>query len=173
MAEKYPMDPITLRIDGVDWTFWQTVEITRAVDSVAGRLFARTGRTLGRQSKRHAEPAYRRWPELRGADRRRSGHQGLHRQNFLGIFHAGHVITVSGRDASADLVDCAAVHKPGQWSGLTCAALAQILAAPFGVPVRVEGDVGAALPMFKLEPAEKAFDALERALNQRECFCLP
>lgn len=173
MAEKYPMDPITLRIDGVDWTYWQTVEITRAVDAVAGSfslgLVERWGDSQsGMQSLPIA--AGQSCEVLIGSDQVIKGYIDKVSSAFS---HAGHVITVTGRDASADLVDCAAVHKPGQWSGLTCAALAQILASPFGVPVRAEGDVGAALPTFKLEPAEKAFDALERALNQRECFACP
>ena len=35
-ASEYPIDPITLRINGVDWTYWETMEITRQMDAVAG-----------------------------------------------------------------------------------------------------------------------------------------
>jgi len=33
---QYPIDPIILRIDGVDWAYWKSMEITRQMDAIAG-----------------------------------------------------------------------------------------------------------------------------------------
>src|SRR3546814_9072431 len=43
-----------------------------------------------------------------------------------------HAIRVTGRDRAADLVDCAAVHKPGSWSGRKLEQIATELVKPFG-----------------------------------------
>ena len=80
-----------------------------------------------------------------------------------------HGITISGRDASADLVDCSAVHKPGHWLNQDALQLASILAGPFGVSVTAEGDIGAPIPSFKLEQGETAFEALDRCSNSGSC----
>lgn len=172
MVNKYPIDPITLRIDGVDWSHWQSVEVTRQVDAIAGSfslaLVERWGDADGMQSMPLA--AGLPCELLIGQDPVINGYI----DKVSPSFSAGaHGITVTGRDKSADLVDCAAIHQPGQWSGLNCAGLAQELAAPFGVTVQAEGDVGAPFATFKLEQGEKAFDALDRALKQREVFACP
>lgn len=164
------IDPAILRIDGVDWTYWKSFEITLEMDQIAGAF------------------------TLQLVDRWVEGQQavplaaGMACQVFLGedqvidgfidkvtfaIAANEHGVSVSGRDKSGDLVDCSAIHKPGQWSGLTCLQLAEILAKPFGVQVTAEGDVGAPLPVFKLEQGETAFEALDRALKERELLAMP
>lgn len=173
MAHKYPIDPITLRIDGVDWSHWQSVEVTRQVDAIAGTFsLAIVERWGNADGGMQSMPLSAGLPceLLIGQDPVISGYV----DKVSPSFSAGaHGITVTGRDKSADLVDCAAIHKPGQWAGLTCAGLAAYLAAPFGVSVLSEGDVGAPFASFKLEEGEKAFDALDRALKQREVFACP
>lgn len=164
------IDHAILRIDGVDWAYWKSFEITREMDQIAGAF------------------------NLKLVDRWASGQQavplaaGMACQALLGddvvidgyidkatfaIAANEHGVSVSGRDKSGDLVDCSAIHKPGQWAGLTCLQIAEILAAPFGVKVRAEGDVGAPLPVFKLEQGETAFEALDRALKERELLAMP
>ena len=78
-----------------------------------------------------------------------------------------HDVTAEGRDATGDLVDCAAIHKTGQWEGRTVLQIAQDLAKPFGVPVRADVNVGRPLPRFALELAETAFEAIRRACRFR------
>lgn len=78
-----------------------------------------------------------------------------------------HEVEVSGRDKTADLVDCSAMRKPGQWRGQKIERIAADLAQPFGVAVRAEVDTGAALPSFALQEGETAFEALERAARLR------
>jgi prophage tail gpP-like protein len=68
------------------------------------------------------------------------------------------------------MVDCSAVHSPGEWAGLKLDRIAGILANPFGITVTSQVDVGAAWPAerpFKLQPSETAFEALDRACRMR------
>jgi prophage tail gpP-like protein len=76
--------------------------------------------------------------------------------------------TVSGRDRTGDLVDCAAAPDgPAEYRNLTLTQIAERICAPFGIPVRAEVDVGAPFPKFSIDVAETAMSALEKAARQR------
>lgn len=83
-----------------------------------------------------------------------------------------HGVRVSGRDRASDLIDCSAIHKPDQWSGITLDRLAAILAAPFGVSVSLETDVGAPIPTAKLQQGETAWEAIERFARMRALLAI-
>lgn len=173
MAEKYPIDPVKLCIDGTEWTYWTGVTVTRQVDAIAGafdlELVERWGdaqQGMGMLPLAAGLPC----TVHIGNDQVISGFIDKISPQFAASAHG---IRVSGRDAGADLVDCSAVNRPGQWKGLNAAQLAAELARPFNVPVTAEGDVGAPFETWKLEPGEKAFDCLDRALKQRELFACP
>lgn len=78
-----------------------------------------------------------------------------------------HTFNVRGRDATGDLVDCAAIHKKGEWRNADLAQIARDLVGPFGIPVMVSGDIGKPFPTFAIEPGETVFACLERAARQR------
>lgn len=83
-----------------------------------------------------------------------------------------HTITVSGRDAAGDLIDCSAVHASGEWRGLSLPEIVQQLVTPFGVPVRAEVDAGATFSLFRLEEGETVWRAIERACRYRQVICV-
>jgi prophage tail gpP-like protein len=175
---QYPIDPITLRVGGVDWSYWKSVEIVRQMDAVAGAFSLALadkwvpGAQSARTSSQSALPiaAGQECELLIGRDPVIKGYIDKVTPSFSASDHG---ITVSGRDASADLVDCSAVHKPGQWTNINCLDLVRTLAKPFGVQVTAQGEIGAPFPVFKLEQGEKAFEALDRALKQRELLACP
>jgi prophage tail gpP-like protein len=72
-------------------------------------------------------------------------------------------LRLQGRDASGDLVDCAALNTPGTWKNIALIALAEALCTPFGIGVGSEVAGLAPLPSFALEPGETVYEALERA----------
>lgn len=164
------LDPVSLRIDGADWAFWKSVEITRQIDAVAGSFSLSLADRWAPGDEAAPLAAGQACEILIGADQVIRGH--IDKATFA-LAATEHGVSVTGRDASADLVDCSAVHKPGQWRGLDALALARILAQPFGVPVIAEGDIGAPFADFKLEQGESAFEALGRALKQRELLAMP
>lgn len=76
--------------------------------------------------------------------------------------------TITGRDRTGDLVDCAAAPDgPAEYRNLTLTEIATRLCAPFGIPVRAEVDVGARFPRFSIDAAETVMSALEKAARQR------
>jgi prophage tail gpP-like protein len=79
-----------------------------------------------------------------------------------------HVLTVTGRERTADLVDCAAVvDGPHEFRDLRLDEVCRRLCEPFKIPVRVECEVGRPFPRFAIEPGEQAWDAIERGCRQR------
>ena len=82
---------------------------------------------------------------------------------------SAHGIAVSGRDATMDLIDCAAIYKTGQWKNTKLDRIARDLAKPFGIEVVVENgvDIGAAFDSFNIEEGERAFEAIDRAARSR------
>ncbi|MCL9788253.1 hypothetical protein J4530_08810 [Neisseria subflava] len=58
-------------------------------------------------------------------------------------------------------MDCAAAVK--QWRNVSILDLAKELCAPFGIEVVLETEPGKPLAVFKTEPGETVFKALERA----------
>jgi prophage tail gpP-like protein len=77
-------------------------------------------------------------------------------------------IMIRGRSKTADLVDCSAEEKTGQFKGLKIEAIAQKLAEPFGLAVIVETDTGPAITDHQIQQGETAFESLDRLAKLRQ-----
>lgn len=78
-----------------------------------------------------------------------------------------HGISVRGRDKTADLVDCSAIHKTGEWRNVKLEQIAKDLCAPFGIQVKTDVDTGAAFKSWAIEPGESVFTCIDRAAKHR------
>ncbi len=76
-------------------------------------------------------------------------------------------IAISGRDKTADFVDCSIDTKQNQYLNVSLKRIAEIFAKPFGLSVVFEAPVGATFSQFTINQGETAFEALERAARQR------
>lgn len=79
-------------------------------------------------------------------------------------------ITITGRDKTADLIDCAAIYKGGQWKNRTLQQIANDLCAPYGVKViweLTDSESAAPFPSFTLDHSETVHEALGRAARAR------
>lgn len=76
-------------------------------------------------------------------------------------------VGVKGRSKTADLVDCSAINKPGQWRGQKVERIAADLAAPYGVQVLAETPTGAAIADHQIQQGETAFESIDRMLRIR------
>ena len=160
---------VTLSVESGHWQGWTEVEISRAIDPRGCGTF-RVG-----LAERRAEPpeqAQRRAvrpgdacavaidgePVLRGY------------VDDVAVTYDGqsHTLTVTGRDAVGDLIDCAAtVDGPYEYAGLDLGQVAARLCAPYGIAVTVDTDVGRPIARFALQPGETAWSAIERGCRQR------
>ena len=174
---------VILRLGGQDWHGWLSVELERQIDALCGTFsLGLTDRVKPGQSPLPIKPGMECQILSAPKDSPEQADgiiQGYIDSKNSSITNSAYSLSISGRDKSADLVDCSAVHSPGEWHGQNILQLAQTLAAPFGVSVSAQGnngdssDLGPAFSVFKLEQGETAFDALNRALKQRELFMFP
>jgi prophage tail gpP-like protein len=163
-------EPFILNIDGVEWKFWKNSEITVQMDNIAGSFSVSAADPWKDGARMMPVAAGMECEVLIGGGYRVL--TGYIDKVSPALSATDHGITITGRSKSADLVDCSAVHSPGHWINQTVKQLAEIFAKPFGVPVVCRADVGAPIASFKLEQGETAFEALDRALKQRELLAM-
>lgn len=157
-------DTLHLLVAGRAYQGWQGVRLTRSLEHCAGAFELSLSEVWPGSSVREVVRAGQRCEVLVGSDTVATGYVDV---VDLQVTDKDHEVTVAGRDATADLVDCSAVARPGQWRGKRVEQIAAELAAPFGVQVRAEVDTGAVLDSFALQTGEAVFDAIERAARLR------
>lgn len=159
------MNSVELRIDGKVFTGWTTVKINRSIESLSGYfdlgVMVPVNYDLSSMAPGKAftlsvdgQCVITGWTDGRT---RRMSSDSLE-------------ITISGRDKTGDLVDCAAIYPGGQWKNRTLEQIAQDLCKPFGVVVRWElNDSESSKPFttFTLDHSETVYEALSRAARHR------
>ena len=159
-------DTVTLRVNGVEFGGWKEVEISAGIE---------------RQARDFKLAVTQRWPGESDIPRRIKpgdvcevwiGQDKL----LTGYVDATPIrydatqvsVGVSGRSKTADLVDCSAEHKTGQWRGAKIERIAQDLAKPYGVKVIAEASTGAAIADHQIQPGETVFECIDRLLTIRQ-----
>jgi prophage tail gpP-like protein len=150
---------VALLVNGVEYVGWQSVKIMRSMETAAASFEV--------EAFDRWEPGEEPWPifdfdEVKvfiGPDLLIDGHVD---EVNLGIDAGAHTMRVSGRDRTADLVDCSAMNRPGTFTNIKLEVLAQRLTQPFGVKVVCDQDTGAPIAKFALLPGEKVHEAIAR-----------
>lgn len=170
------MDDLELLVNGMNYSGWTSLGVTRAIDAATTAFTSSLTEKweAGDSSPAQVEP----WPILPGdaCEVRLAGFPMV--IGYVDIFKPSysstdHTINIQGRDKVADLVDCSAVHTPDEWKNINLLSFAKTLAAPFGVAVTAEIDVGEPFPVCKLQQGETAFKAIERYARQRKALLMP
>jgi prophage tail gpP-like protein len=170
------MDDLELLVNGMNYSGWTSLGVTRAIDAATTAFTSSLTERweAGDSSPAQVEP----WPIVPGdaCEVRLAGFPMV--IGYVDIFKPSfsdtdHTINIQGRDKVADLVDCSAVHTPDEWKNINLLSFAKILAAPFGVTVTAEIDVGEPFPVCKLQQGETAFKAIERYARQRKALLMP
>jgi prophage tail gpP-like protein len=163
-------EKVELAIGGSLYAGWTEVSVTRALDTLSGTfsltLAPRAATADGDFPINEGdkcrlliggEPVIDGWvdvvtPSVSGSD---------------------HGVTVTGRDRTADLADCSAIHKPGSWKNVKLEAIAAELTRPFGISVTAKASTGKAIVKFALQQGETVQAALERLLRFRGLLMVP
>lgn len=163
-------DRVELLVGGMLYAGWLEVGISRAMDAAAGAFrLAVTERWGDREEPWEIAPGDTCQVRV-GGETVIHGYVDVVRPSFSATSRS---IEVQGRDRSADLVDCAALHKPDQWHNIDLLTLANVLAKPFGLTARTEVSVGKRFDLVKLDHGEHALDALVRYARQRGVLVMP
>lgn len=163
---------VTLKIGGRKWTGWKSVTITRGLKEASaafalGLLYTDpdSGKVLELQSDMDCELYTR--PE--GTDARSDELLITGTTSDDDSDESGTKLTlgVNGKSHTQRLVKNSCLHETGRLTKMTPLQIAQTLAAPYGVIVIATVNTGSAIPVFRLEPGEKVFEAIERACRGR------
>lgn len=153
---------VTLSVNGLDYRGWEKVSISAGIE---------------RQSRDFSLDVTWRWP---GQDTEIPVRQGARCEVRIGedLVLTGWVFTtpisydatkisrsVGGRSLTADLVDCAAINKPGQWRNQSVQQVVQALAGAYGVKVLSEVAETDKLTDHTIEPGETVFESIDRLLT--------
>jgi len=155
-------DDVSLAVDGVDYSGWQDVNVTFSIETIANSFDLKlTDRTNDFTTSFFDGDA---------CSVKLGGETVI--TGFIDNFEPSlspdqHDIRATGRDATGDLVDCSAVHNPGEWRGRTALQIVTALCAPFGIAVTTQADIGRSFASFKLQEGETAFEAIDRLCKAR------
>ncbi|MNF46974.1 phage late control protein GPD [compost metagenome] len=159
------MGDVVLRVEGQRYSGWLSVEVSRNLESLAGEF------TVGVVMESTAQlPAIVRGQEVLVEIEGQRAISGWVRKTTSKITGEELSMTVTGRDYTADLVDCSAVFKAGSWANQNLEQIARDLLSLFHIEVVWQvADAKAAepFPRFKLDHSETVFEALSRGAKQR------
>jgi prophage tail gpP-like protein len=157
---------VTLRVNGINYGGWLDVEITSGIE---------------RQARDFKLGITRTWPGATDIPRRvRAGDvcevfigadkvlTGYVDATPISYDDASVSVGVTGRSKTADLVDCSATHKTGQWRNAKIERIASDLAKPYGIKVINQIDTGAAISDHQIDTGETAYESIGRLLSLRQ-----
>jgi len=167
------MSDVVLLVNGQKYTGWTSIEIEQNLQAVSSRFSLNVSDTQGITGARESGAPLSIYPgdacaiELDQV-RVMTGYV----DQVIPSFSANqHELRLSGRDKTADLVDCSVFNAPGEFNQLKLDRIVRILCEPFGIGVRVDADavghIGAALSVFSIQPGESVWEAIERAARLR------
>jgi len=157
------MHEISISVNGLKYTGWKSATITRSIESLAGSYSLTVVDDTDQSSNSI-------WP-LKPQDVcivRIGDHKlitGYIDNVSPDISAEAHTITISGRDKTADMIDCSAV--PKSYAKKTISGLAKTLADPFNIDI-VNGSGIDLASTFKytVNSGETAFEALDKKVKE-------
>lgn len=152
---------IKLRVNGQDFSGWQTVQVVRSLESVANKFSLTVSERWTNQDTS--------WP-IREEDECRVliGSEtvitGYVDRRSLSFGPEEHSVSVEGRDRTGDLVDCSAVLDKWEFYKPSLLGLAKKLCAPYGIEVSLQPGLSlpAAPAKFSIDPGDSVHNAIER-----------
>lgn len=157
------MPEVVLKVNGIDYGGWTSMRAARGIEQVAG-TFELTVSELW--------PGQRVIRQIAPLDECELSIDGTviitgHVDDVCVSYRADmHEVRIEGRDATADLVDCSAIHKSGQWVNQKMERIAADLLKPFGIGLRTEVDTGNARD-WSIFQGESVFENLERLAREK------
>lgn len=151
-----------LRVNGVDYGGWKAVRVTRGIETISGSFELSVSEKWEAESKP--------WPIREGDECQILIDNvpvitGYVDKRSVSISGGDHIVSVSGRDKTGDLVDCSADLSKWEFNKTPVLELAKKIARPFGISVSLQSgvDAGAAPSKVSIDPGDSAFEAIEKA----------
>jgi prophage tail gpP-like protein len=159
------MSDCILLVDGMRYGGWTAVEVQRGIEQISGQFKVEYTDRWADQFTPRPIQAGAKVQVIMDGETAITGHVD---ETEVSYDATRHTLSVSGRDATGDLVDSSAVvPHGGQWLDASLGAIAKDLLNPFGIPLQTETDLGEKFPSFAIQEGETVFEALERAARMR------
>lgn len=168
---------MTLTIGGVQYDQWLSGEVTRDLKDFSGE-FSFTFRDQVRSMKTFIYSSVgtpyklRPGPEVVIRIDGRIVLKGFVEKVRPELSERQASVTISGRDKTGDLIDCAAMKDTAEYRNVKLEDAARRIAEPFGISVRSEIDTGEPFARYSLDLAETAFSAIEKGTRSRHALIL-
>lgn len=156
------MTSVSLTVGGRDYRGWQTVRVSRGIETVSGSF------SLG-VSERWENQSDLAWPVgegdecavLLGSEPVITGYVDQRSPSYS---KSDVGVEVIGRDRVRNLIDCSAYLGSWEFKRISLLQLAQKLCAPFSIPVSVQaGLTFAPVAKYAITPGDTGFSVLEKA----------
>lgn len=159
-----PTPQVGLKVGGQVFSGWKRLRISRGIEQLAGRYdltaidrWALGGTELPPRPGQLAKLAMNGITII----------SGFIDDTNVDYDSEDHLLVISGRDFTGDLVDCSAFTDGQSWIGRNLEQLARELCEPFGIAVRINGDPGLPFPVQAISGGETIFEVLSRAAAMR------
>lgn len=164
------MNPIELLVDDTAYAGWTALRATTSIEHAAGAFELEvTGRWgAGELPFNVLKPGVECTLKLAGQTVITGWIDALTRE----IDDRDCRVSLSGRDKTADLVDCSA-RVPSAYTDRTLDQIAEDQCRDYGITVTTTGAVGKPFKRVVVEPGESVFELLERLARQRGVLLLP
>lgn len=169
---------IALLVEGVAYDQWQSADVSRDLKDFSGSFsFSFRDRYRSAKALEYASRGapYKLRPGL-AVEIRINGKpvlKGWIDEASPDIGARAASVTISGRDKTGDLIDCAAMTDgPAEFKSVKLEEAARRIAAPYGLTVRSEIDTGEPFERYSLDLAETAFSAIEKGARSRHALIL-
>lgn len=165
MSEVIEQPEIKLYLNGLIFTGWKSLSITRSLEAMSGRF------ELGIAVRAEDDVSVLKvgaalMLEING-ERAITGYLDELNQSISGEDKS---VRISGRDKTADLVDCSVIHNSYHFKNQNLQEIASTLCMPFGIDVvwAVQSqDAAEKIPVWQVEPGETVFDTLTKAARHK------
>ena len=157
------MDALILKVDGQQYAGWKEVSIERGIEQIAGQLRVAVTDKWPNQVEPRPIVNGAKVEVLIGADLIMTGYVDKANPSFD---ERSTRFEVVARDVTADLADCSAQFKTGQWRNSTIKQIATDLISAYKIELVItpnaEKAATAKIGSFNIEEGETVFDCLDR-----------
>ncbi|NKB37850.1 MAG: hypothetical protein GKR93_11890 [Gammaproteobacteria bacterium] len=158
------MSELILTVNGQNYGGWTSISVNRSIESVAGTFdLIVTERWSEQPTIRPIRPGQTATVSIDG----QTVITGFIDDVLPSLNGNEHQVKFTGRSRTADLVDCSAIHKTGQWKKKSLKTIAQDVCRPFGINVVVETNIGGPIESESISNGESVMELLERVARQR------
>lgn len=156
-------DTLTLQVGGQQLSGWQRVSVTRSMDSIPASFDLEVTEKFPNTADVNVQPGQA-CTVMIGGDLVLTGYVDRY---ATAMAADRHTIRVQGRSKSCDLVDCSAfvglAYSPSyQVMRGSALAIAQAIAAPYGVTIQSSAGPGAQIPQFNINLGETCWEIIDR-----------